>query len=158
MLASPQLTITTPTGSALSGGGAVALGGTLALLLDTVPIASGGTGVTVAPKAGQFLRDDGSGGWPLGAITLTDLPPAAGDVSGPLGATTVAKRLGRPWTTIRPAQHRASGMPGGRFILVPGDRALTQPQGAQRRAKSLVARNVPRSARHGSQSWPPAVA
>lgn len=106
MIGNAELTVTTPAGSALSGGGAVALGGTLALSLGTIPIAGGGTGITLAPHANQFLRDDGNGAWRPGGITLADLPAAAGDVSGPLGATSVTKLLGRALAATAPTENQ----------------------------------------------------
>ena len=99
MLANPQLTLTTA--SPLTGGGALPLGGTLALGLGTVPIANGGTGLAAGPSANQFLRDDGAGHWKTGAITAADLPAGfsgtlSGDVTGSFGATQLSALAGAP--------------------------------------------------------------
>ena len=48
------------------------------LSLGVVGLANGGTGVTAAPAANQFLRGDGSGKWTAGAITASDLPTLSG--------------------------------------------------------------------------------
>ena len=99
-LANSSLTVNT--GSGLSGGGAVSLGGALTLTngglltltgsgplsvtsgqnptvsLGTVAIANGGTGITSLPSANTFLRDNGAGGWKVGAIGTSDLPSLSG--------------------------------------------------------------------------------
>ena len=71
--------------------------------LGTVGIANGGTGITSAPGAGQFLRDDGNGGWKAGGISLTDLPALGGDVNGPPGATVVTSLRGKPVAASAPS-------------------------------------------------------
>jgi hypothetical protein len=102
MLQNSSLTVAT--GSGLSGGGAVPLGGVLTLsntgvlsvgasgplaataganpvisLTGSVPIANGGTGVTTAPgNAGQYLRSSGPATWAVGAIQSGDLPSLSG--------------------------------------------------------------------------------
>ena len=73
MLANSQLTISTA--GPLSGGGAVALGGSLSLSLGTVGVGSGGTGLTAGPTAaGQVLRATGAGAWSAAALQASDLP------------------------------------------------------------------------------------
>ena len=102
MLQNSSLTVNS--GSGLSGGGTVALGGVLTLnntgvlsvgasgllassgganpsisLTGIVPIANGGTGIVTAPAgAGQFLRSSGAGAWAVGGIQSGDVPNLSG--------------------------------------------------------------------------------
>src|SRR6185436_19264323 len=76
MLQSPSLTVTA--GAGLSGGGSVALGGSVSLALGLVGTANGGTGIATAPTAaGQFLRSSGAGTWAVSGLSPSDLPNLA---------------------------------------------------------------------------------
>lgn len=61
-------------GTGLTGftsGGAVYATSSSALTTGTLPIASGGTGVTTAPSSGQLLIGNSSNGWTVAALTGT---------------------------------------------------------------------------------------
>ena len=78
MLSNSSVTVNAGTG--LSGGGAVALGGSTTLNLATpVSIPNGGTGITAGPTAaGQYLRSTGAGAINWGDIVAGDLPSLSG--------------------------------------------------------------------------------
>ena len=129
MLANSGVTIATPSGSGLTGGGAVALGATLTLAnagvlsldatsplqstggqaptlsLGTVGPANGGTGITSGPSAAtQFLRaTTGGNAWTIGTIAASDLPTPGGDVGGTFRALNVQALQGIPLPAATPA-------------------------------------------------------
>jgi hypothetical protein len=106
MLANPSVTVVTPTGSGLSGGGTVALGGTITLT-NTAP-SSGGTVTSVASGAGL------SGG----TITKTGtIGIAAGGVTNAMLAT--------PSITVVPG----AGLSGGGTVALGGSVTLTNSAG-----------------------------
>ena len=114
MLANPSVTLNT--GSGLSGGGTLALGGSLTLantgvlsvgassplassggatpsisLTGIVPIANGGTGISTAPStAAQYLRSSGAGAWAIGNIQAGDVPSLSGTYVDLVSDQTIA--------------------------------------------------------------------
>jgi hypothetical protein len=79
--------VTVSAGTGLTGGGPVALGGSITLGLSTpVSAANGGTGITGPTLANQFLKSTAPGVWSVGTIAATDVP----DVSSTYGYVTLA--------------------------------------------------------------------
>ena len=124
MLANSGVTVNA--GAGLTGGGAVAFGGTTTLsntgvltvgatgvltssggqnpsisLSGTVPVGSGGTGITTSGNAGNVLRSNGAA-WTSAAIQRSDLPTHLGDVTGTYAASTVSGIQGMPVSATAP--------------------------------------------------------
>jgi hypothetical protein len=83
----------------------------------TLPIARGGTGTTASPAAaGQYLRSTGAGAWGVSGLLAADLPALAGDVTGPVGASTVSRLQGRTLNTPTPAANQVLTYNGSQWV------------------------------------------